>query len=53
MELLEGQSLRDCIAAKPLEESEVLDFAVQICNALQAAHEKGIVHRDIKTANIS
>ena len=52
MELLEGQSLRDRIDGKPLGESELLDFAIQIGDALQAAHAKGIVHRDIKPANI-
>ena len=52
MELLEGQSLRDRIAGKPLPISVALDFAMQICDALQAAHAKGIVHRDIKPANI-
>lgn len=52
MEYLEGQSLRDRIGGKPLPIPELLDIAVQICDALQAAHGKGIVHRDIKPANI-
>ncbi|MGI8958555.1 MAG: protein kinase domain-containing protein [Bryobacteraceae bacterium] len=52
MELLEGQSLRDRIAEKPVPVPELLDIAVQTCDALQAAHAKGIVHRDIKPANI-
>jgi serine/threonine-protein kinase len=52
MEFLEGKSLRDYIGDKALPVPELLDFAVQICDALAAAHAKGIVHRDIKPANI-
>ena len=52
MEFLEGQSLRDRMAGNPVPIPEMLDLAVQIADALQAAHAKGIVHRDIKPANI-
>jgi serine/threonine protein kinase len=52
MEFLEGQSLRDRIADKPVPIQELMDLGVQISDALQAAHAKGIVHRDIKPANI-
>ena len=52
MEFLEGQSLRDRIAGGPLPIAELMDLAVQICDALKAAHAKGIVHRDIKPGNI-
>jgi serine/threonine protein kinase len=52
MEFLDGQSLRDCLADKPLTIPEVVDLGIQICDALQAAHASGIIHRDIKPANI-
>ena len=52
MELLEGQTLRERIAAKRLPLDAVLDLSMQIAEALGAAHAKGIIHRDIKPANI-
>jgi eukaryotic-like serine/threonine-protein kinase len=52
MQYLEGQTLKRRIEAKPLKMDEVLDLAIQITDALDAAHAKGIIHRDIKPGNI-
>jgi serine/threonine protein kinase len=52
MELLEGHTLRHLILGKPLGREQILDYAIQVADALEAAHAKGIIHRDIKPGNI-
>ncbi len=52
MAYIEGQSLRDRIEREPFSVDETLDIAVQVAEGLAEAHKKGIVHRDIKSANI-
>jgi len=52
MAYIEGQSLRKKIESSPLELDEALRIATQVAEGLQIAHKKGIVHRDIKSANI-
>jgi serine/threonine protein kinase/Tfp pilus assembly protein PilF len=52
MEYVEGETLRDRIKRGPLEPSEALDIAAQVAAGLGEAHTSGIVHRDVKSANI-
>jgi tetratricopeptide (TPR) repeat protein len=52
MELLDGRTLKDELAHGALPFDRVLDFGLEVADALEAAHAKGVVHRDVKPANI-
>ena len=52
MAYLEGETVREKIKARPLKLEDALEIAIQTAQGLQAAHEKGITHRDIKSANL-
>ena len=52
MECLQGHSLKDVILKGPVELERVLDFSIEVADGLDAAHSKGILHRDVKPANL-
>jgi eukaryotic-like serine/threonine-protein kinase len=52
MELLEGATLKELIAGRPMDVERTIEVGIQVADALDTAHRKGIIHRDIKPANI-
>ena len=52
MELLEGNTLREMLAAGPISQRKAADYAQQVARGLWAAHERGVVHRDLKPENL-
>ncbi len=52
MELLEGETLREVVARRSPTQGQLLSFALQAARGLEAAHAKGIVHRDVKPENV-
>src|SRR5262245_6675084 len=51
LELVEGLTLQDRLAAGPLSLEDALNVGLQIADALEAAHDRGVIHRDLKPAN--
>jgi len=51
MEYLEGKTMKHLIEGKPLRTADLLNFSIQLADALETAHSKGVIHRDIKPAN--
>ncbi|HET7842312.1 MAG TPA: serine/threonine-protein kinase, partial [Terriglobia bacterium] len=52
MEYIEGKTLRKIISGKPLPISQLIEYAIQVADGLALAHEKGVIHRDLKAENV-
>lgn len=52
MEYIDGRELREVIGSKPMRLNEALDIATQVARGLRAAHDSGVIHRDIKSSNV-
>src|SRR5262245_53872613 len=52
MQFVEGKNVREIVNGRPLELTSALSIAAQVCDALAAAHSRGIIHRDIKANNV-
>src|ERR1700687_1871804 len=52
MQYIEGRNVRELVAGRPLELQSALSIAIQVADALAAAHAQGIIHRDIKAGNV-
>src|SRR6266536_2352089 len=52
MQYVEGLNIRQLVAGRPLELRSALSIAIQVADALAAAHQRGIIHRDIKASNV-
>lgn len=52
MELLDGQTLRELMNGRPIELERLLDLAIQVADGIEATHDSGVIHRDIKSTNI-
>jgi hypothetical protein len=53
MELVSGETLAERIRRGPIPIEDALGTAMQVCEAVEAAHEKGVIHRDLKPSNIN
>src|SRR5438270_10976393 len=52
MQFVEGKNVRELVNGRPLDLSSALSITIQVADALAAAHERGIIHRDIKAGNV-
>lgn len=52
MQFVDGKNVRDLVAGRPLDLASALRIGIQVCDALAAAHDRGVIHRDIKAQNV-